>query len=303
MTDQAPPLLSSRLQRHFPRLSPKQQAVARVLVADPTFVAFASVAELAERADVDPATVVRTCQSLGYRGWTELQDLVREDLARRPTFADRVQGLEASNSHLVDRVFAASMQNVTETLEGLDLDTFHAAARALSVADGVLVAAGGVSQGPGQFLTSSLQILGHRATLITGVADGGAALGSLRPGDAVLAISVWRYLRSTIQLLERANAAGATTIAVTDSLVSAAATVADHGLVARTVTAGPRLGLAGIMTLMEALITQVAAEAPETAAAAAARADQLYYDGHVLGDAVGPEGQTHRFQVPDEGGR
>jgi hypothetical protein len=52
------------------------------------------------------------------------------------------------------------------------------------------------------------------------------------------------------------------------------------------------------MTLMEALITQVAAEDPETAAAAAARADQLYYDGHVLGDAVGPDGQTHRFQVP-----
>jgi RpiR family transcriptional regulator, carbohydrate utilization regulator len=242
MTDQAPPLLTSRLQRQFAQLSPKQQAVARVLVADPTFVAFASVAELAERADVDPATVVRTCQSLGYRGWTELQDVVREDLSRRPTFADRVQGLEASNSHLVDRVFAASMQNVTETVEGLDHDAFHAAARALGGAEGVLIVAGGVSQGPGQFLASSLQILGHRATLITGVADGGAALGAIRPGDAVLALSVWRYLRSTIQLLERANDAGATTIAVTDSLVSAAATVADHALVARTVTAGPRLG-------------------------------------------------------------
>jgi RpiR family transcriptional regulator, carbohydrate utilization regulator len=301
MTDLSPPRLTSRLQRHFPRLSPKQQAVARVLVADPTFVAFASVAELAERAGVDPATVVRTCQSLGYRGWTELQDVVREDHSRRPTFADRVQELDTGNGELVDRVFAAAMQNVTETLEGLDLGTFHAAARTLGQADGVLVAAAGVSQGPGQFLTSSLQLLGRRATLITGAADAGPALSSLRPGDVVLAVSVWRYLRSTIQVLEQAKEAGATTIAVTDSLVSAAATVADHVLVARTVTAGPRLGLAGIMTLMEALITQVAAEDPERAATSAARADRLYYDGHVLGDAVGPDGQTHRFQVPEDG--
>jgi RpiR family transcriptional regulator, carbohydrate utilization regulator len=298
MTDQAPPLLASRLKRQFPQLPPKQQTVARVLLSDPTFVAFASVAELADRAGVDPATVVRTCQSLDYRGWTELQDVVRGELARRPTFADRVQGLEIGNSHLVDRVFSASMQNVTETFEGLDHDAFHAAARTLGHAEGVLIVAGGVSQGPGQFLASSLQILGHRATLITGVADGGAALGTIRAGDAVLALSVWRYLRSTIQLLERANDAGATTIAVTDSLVSAAATVADHALVARTATAGPRLGMSGIMTLLEALITQVAAQDPETAAAAAARVDQLYYDGHVLGDAVGPEGQTHRYQVP-----
>jgi RpiR family transcriptional regulator, carbohydrate utilization regulator len=303
MSDTSPPLLAARLQRQFPQLSPKQQAVARVLVADPTFVAFASVAELAERADVDPATVVRTCQSLGYRGWTELQDVVREDVSRRPTFADRVQELETGNSHLVDRVFAAAMQNVTETLEGLDLGAFQAAAHALGQADGVLVAAAGVSHGPGQFLTSSLQLLGRRAVLITGAADAGPALSSLRPGDAVLAVSVWRYLRTTIQVLERAKAVGATTITVTDSLVSAAATVADHVLVARTVTAGPRLGLAGIMTLMDALITQVAAEDPEAAAAAAARADQLYYDGHVLGDAVGPDGQTHRFQVPREGER
>jgi RpiR family transcriptional regulator, carbohydrate utilization regulator len=249
---------------------------------------------------VDPATVVRTGQSLGYSGWSELQDVVRGDVSRRPTFADRVQELEHGSGHLVDRVFAAAMQNVTETLEGLDVQAFHAAARTLERADGVLVAAAGVSHGPGQFLASSLQLLGRRAILVTGAADAGPALSSLRPGDAVLAISVWRYLRTTIQLLERAKEVGATTIAVTDSLVSAAATVADHVLVARTVTAGPRLGMAGIMTLMEALVTQVAADDPETAVASAARADRLYYDGHVLGDAVGPDGQTHRFEIPED---
>jgi RpiR family transcriptional regulator, carbohydrate utilization regulator len=301
MTEPDPSVLAARLQRLFPRLSPKQQAVARVLVADPTFVAFASVAELAERAGADPATVVRTCQSLGYGGWTELQRVVRDDVARRPTFADRIQELDTGNGELVDRVFAAAMQNVTETLESLDLTAFHATAHALVRAQGVLVVGAGVSHGPGQFLTSSLQLLGRRATLVTGAADAGPALGSLRPDDVVVAISVWRYLRATIQVLEQAKDIGATTIAITDSAVSAAATLADHVLVARTVTAGPRLGLGGIMTLLEAVVTQVAAEDPSTARAGAARADRLYYDGHVVEDAVGPDGQTHRFRVPEAG--
>jgi hypothetical protein len=52
----------------------------------------------------------------------------------------------------------------------------------------------------------------------------------------------------------------------------------------RTASVGRRLGLAGMVTLLEALIAQVAAAAPDAARAGAARADQLYFDGHVLAD-------------------
>lgn len=288
MSDSPP--LTAALQRHFGALSRKQQAVARVLAEDPTFVSFASVAELAARADVDPATVVRTCQRLGYAGWTDLQAQVRRDLSRRRTFAERVSGLDDSGDEdLVHRIFAAALGNVSETLEELDRDALDAAARAIAGAGSTLVAASGVSHGPGLFLMSSLQLLGRPASLSTGAPDAGPALGALKPQDVVVAISVWRYLRSTIEVLELARELGATTVTVTDSDLSPAASIADHVLVARTVTAGPRLGLAGIVTMLEALVAQVAAQDPEAAVAATARADRLYFGGHVLADGETPE--------------
>lgn len=276
--------LTNQLQQHLPELSVKQRAVAHLLGADPTFVAFASVAEVAARTEVDPATVVRTCQRLGYQGWTQLQAGVRQELKGRPTFAERLDELGQRHGDHVGPVFATAIDNVTATLEVLDAGGLDAVARALAQAAGVLIAAGGVSQGPGLFLTSSLQLVGRRAHLVSGAAAAGPALSTLRPGDVVVGLSVWRYLRTTVQVLEQASQVGAVTVAITDSSLAPAAAIADHVLVTRTASVGPRLGLAGMITLLEALVAQVAAQDSDAAIEGAARADRLYFDGHVLGD-------------------
>lgn len=285
MTDADPRSVAAVVADQFAALSPKQRAVAQLLVGDPAFVSFASSAEVAERAGVDAATVVRTCQALGYDGWRQMQEHVRSGFAERRTFVERTETLEArGDGDVVTAVFATALQNVAETLEDLDHEILDTIANRIVAAPQVMVAAGGVSEGPGLFLASSLQILGHRAITVVGAADAGAALGSVGDGDLVVAISVWRYLRPTIQILEAAHEAGVATAAITDSRLSPAARVADHALVAHTHTSGPRLGQAGIITLLEAVVTRVAALEPDRARDATARANRLYFDGNVLGD-------------------
>jgi DNA-binding MurR/RpiR family transcriptional regulator len=278
----------------FASLAPKQQLVARRLLEDPVFATFASAADLAERAGVDAATVVRTCQALGYTGWRQLQEAVRDGEATRGTFADRMAALEApDDGDLAGRVFATALDNVSGTFAELDRAVLDGAVAAVARAGGVLIVGGGVVQGPALFLMTSLQLLGCRATLATTAPDAGPALGALSAGDAVIGLSVWRYLRSTTRTLELAAEAGVTTIAITDSPLSSAGLVADHVLVARTSTVGPRLGLAGITTLTEALVAGVALADPERAIAATRRADALYAASGVLEqsdpDAVPPQ--------------
>jgi DNA-binding MurR/RpiR family transcriptional regulator len=54
--------------------------------------------------------------------------------------------------------------------------------------------------------------------------DGDVALGvnvaHLGAGDVVVGISVWRYIRSTVEAIIGAKANGAHTVAITDSIVS-----------------------------------------------------------------------------------
>ncbi len=283
MSDEAP--LVDRIRERFASLPAKQQAVARLLADDPESVAITSVSDFARRAGVDAATVVRTCQNLGYSGWRELLAQVRVSVARRRTFAERVADLGAQGEDLISRIRYNARRNVDETFDMLDVDSFEQAALAMAGAGMVLVAAGGVSAGVGEFLVSSLRIVGVRAGLVTCVSDAAPAIGPLTEGDVVVGISMWRYLRSTIDTLRHARTmVGARTIALTDSTVSPAVQVADHTLVARTHTAGPRLSMTGVTALAEALVARVALVDPARSRAAAAVASELYFDGHVLAD-------------------
>jgi DNA-binding MurR/RpiR family transcriptional regulator len=285
------PRLAAVLDERFGSLPPKQQAVAHVLAQGPEVISFASVGEIAERAAVDAATVVRTCQRLGYSGWRELQEESRHALSGRPTFADRVEAMGSySEEAAVEGVRQTALDNVTNTFRDLDLGVLDEIGRAISQADLVVVAADGVSTGAGVFLVSSLQVVGCRAVLATGVGEVGTKLGAARATDLLVAISMWRYLRPTIQALEVASERGLTTIAVTDSRVSPAALLARHCLVAHAASAGPRMGQTGIMALLEVLVAQIALVDPARSIAAAQAADRVYRDGNVLGGPESPAG-------------
>src|SRR4051812_39699929 len=78
----------------FPRLSPKQQRVARFLAATEPLAAFPPATELAARLRVDPATVVRLTKSLGFLGYPDLQRHLR---ARFPHHYPTVPAL--TNGH------------------------------------------------------------------------------------------------------------------------------------------------------------------------------------------------------------
>ncbi|HEX6967727.1 MAG TPA: MurR/RpiR family transcriptional regulator [Micromonosporaceae bacterium] len=279
------PPLPDRIRRRFTSLPAKQKSVARILADDPETVAMASVSEVARRAGVDAATVVRTCQNLGYSGWRELLADVRVNVTRQRTFAERVAELGGQDESIVNRIRDNALRNIDETFEGLDHESFDEVARVLSEAGLVLVAAGGVSTGVGEFLTSSLRTIGVRSALVTCVSDAAPALAPLGPGDVVLGISMWRYLRTTIHTLRHARQAlGARTVAITDSAVSPAARVSDHTLVARTLSIGPSLSMTGVLALAEALVARIALLQPQRSRAAAAVASDLYFEGHVLAE-------------------
>jgi DNA-binding MurR/RpiR family transcriptional regulator len=282
--DDAP--LADRIKAKFATLPLKQQAVARILADKPSAVALSSVNDLARTAGVDAATVVRTCQSLGYSGWRELLGHVKGDLARQRTFADRVLELGTEEGNLTARIYENALRNVEETFQGLDDAALDRTAAALSTAETVLVVAGGASRGAGEYLRSSLQIIGLRANLVPDVSEAAGALATLGPDDVVVGISMWRYLKPTVQIMRYAKEAlGAKTAVLTDNPVSAATQFADHVLVAKASTVGPRLSLTGAIALVEALVAKTALQNPWRSRAAAGVASDFYSDGHVVPDS------------------
>ncbi|NMD07653.1 MAG: MurR/RpiR family transcriptional regulator, partial [Phyllobacteriaceae bacterium] len=76
-------------------LPKRLKEVATYALENPDEMAFGTVASIAQEADVQPSTLVRFSQSLGYQGFSELQDVFRSRLRERVlNYEERIEQLK-----------------------------------------------------------------------------------------------------------------------------------------------------------------------------------------------------------------
>lgn len=277
--------LEQRITSAFAELSHAHRQLARHILDNSLFVAFASTAELGEKAGVSAATVVRFCQTLGYAGYPELQAAARTLL---PTYVHKAHQMEQgrgiiSKREVARRVFELDTQNLNRTSESLNLERFQTAVTTLGKASDVLVVAGGLSASPALYLTHSLQVMGFDACAVL---NGGIPLAleltHLKPTSVLVGISVWRYVTETVQAMEYAQSIGATRIAITDSIVSPLAQRADYAFLVVTDGVSHALSLTSALSLINAFIAALSFARPTKTARALRAVDAAYRAGKLL---------------------
>lgn len=277
--------LENQITTVFPTLSRAHQKLARLILDDGLFAAFASAAELGKQVGVSNATVVRFCQTLGYAGYPELQTAVRAQL---PTYVHKVQQIERKRNrvrseNVIQRVFELDAQNLSHTLAALPQERFWAATRAITRASNLLVVAGGLSAGPAFYLAHSLNVMGFDARAAL---NGGIPLTlellRLEPKSVLIGISVWRYVADTVAAMEHAQRIGATRIAISDSLVTPVAQHADYAFQIATEGAAHSLSLTSMLALINAFIAALSFTRPKQTARALRRVDDAYRRGKLV---------------------
>ena len=108
------------------------------------------------------------------------------------------------------------------------------------------------------------------------------ATSQLTRHDLVIVITIWRYFRDTVEAARAARASGATCIALTDSLVSPVANLADHVFIATTEGAAHSRSLAGIVSLIDLLSAAVATQRIEESMKALQQVDNIYRQNNLL---------------------
>jgi DNA-binding MurR/RpiR family transcriptional regulator len=280
--------LEERILRVLPKLTQKQQRLARALLDDELFVAFASAEDIGRRAGVDAATVVRFSRLLGYDGFTDLRDSVRRGVPQFLTAVERVsRSLEdtAEARDVLGDVFAQDIRNIEETARLNSSDTIAAAVLQLGDAERVMCAGHGISTFVADHLAHQLALVGVSSQRAPrSVVEGAIDVASLTPSDVVVVVSVWRYLEHTLLLAEAAHSAGARTIGLTDSRAAPIASRTDIVLVAATETAELGHSIGAMLTLSNVLVTGVALANPERALERLKRVDAFYEQFDVMAD-------------------
>jgi DNA-binding MurR/RpiR family transcriptional regulator len=223
--------LRADIARRYPGFSDRLRVIAEFALDHPTEMALGTVAEVAERAKVQPSAIVRFAHAIGYGGFTEMQQIFRSRLVAgvAPSYKERIAGLrrdgrfrsENSPHDLLSRFAsegAVSLESAQEYVREADLTR---AIGIMGVAHTIYVVGLGGSFPVAAHLTYVLRRMGRRVVLLDGL---GSALGdhvlTATPQDAVIAISFRPYNRDTVQVFPDFLARGVPGIAVTDSLLS-----------------------------------------------------------------------------------
>jgi DNA-binding MurR/RpiR family transcriptional regulator len=208
-------------------LPPRLIQVAAFALENPDEVALGTTASIAAQAAVQPSTLIRFAQRLGYSGFSDLQDVFRAELKSNwPDYRERIARVraarEAGGSHPMVSGFAESAIISLERLVSLELDDdIRRAAKVLAEAEVVYLLGMRRAFPVTSYMAYALGKLGLRAVLVDHVGClGPEQLTEAGKRDVLVAVSFTPYTPITVELTERAANRGVPVIALTDSAFS-----------------------------------------------------------------------------------
>ena len=204
---------------------PKRLAqVASFAVEHPDEIAFGTAASIAAKADVQPSTLIRFSQALGYGGFSELQAVFRQHLRERiPDYETRLRALSGTGSAsklalLFNSFCDAAERSVAALRTNLDAGLLDAAVDVLANARTIYLIGLRRSFPVVSYMAYAFGKLGVRHVLIDSVGGMAAEMASFADrDDAVFAISFTPYASETIALATQAAHRGVPIVAATDS--------------------------------------------------------------------------------------
>lgn len=219
----------SSIRAQLPSLAPSERRVAQSCVDRPHETAWSSVADVAAAAETSTATVVRTCQNLGFGGFQQLRMLLLRDFGAEHTVPSADN--DGDDVSLLDTIMREVADDLAGSLAPLSSPDAKAALDRVRTAERVLVVGNGGSAPAAVSFATRMLVSGRRIEVPTDAIVQQISAQQLTGRDVLLAISDTGLNPRTVEAAEAAKGAGAPIIGITAHPRSRLARLADHALV------------------------------------------------------------------------
>lgn len=213
-----------RIHQQRPGFSRSYNRLADFLLDSYLQAALMTAHELAQTLDLDPATVVRFAQSLGYSGFLELQQELRRRV--RAQYLPGIQNTELSSP------IENTLQALSQTRLNLAFSQVDALVDQISNTRQILVASDPIAQWLAGWLANRLSAGGFSAHNTGMMREAlAAALSQSEPGDLLLGIDLLGESACIVRALELAKQAGLSVALISGAASLPSAALADIALV------------------------------------------------------------------------
>ena len=207
----------------YPSLSPQHKEISEFSLSNPEIIAVETGAQLADRLNVQPSSLVRWAQALGFPGLRELKRRFRSQLVYQAVDS-RDQAAANSDLGSIGLLYAVldeSAEDLALVRQKIDREHFCEAADHLANAREIYVTAQHAAFAYATLFSWTLLRHHRQCHLLDN--SGGFALRQSElagPLDTTLAISFEPYQPSVVQAAKAHSERGGTVISITDSLLS-----------------------------------------------------------------------------------
>ncbi|WP_435312227.1 MurR/RpiR family transcriptional regulator [Primorskyibacter sedentarius] len=262
-------LIWDMLKTQQPNLTAAERRLAATLLDDSLVTGLQSITRLAELAQVSTATVVRLARKLGFDGFSDFQNTIREEVAAR--VKQPLAKLETSegtgqSDHIISRFAVAASRNINATIDRLDVQEFDEVTGLLSDHKRHISLMGGrITRSNAVYFYNHLQIIRPGVSMLD--ASPSVWPQSLLDIDAsatVVVFDIRRYEKQLERLAKLVVEQGGNIVLFTDQWGSPIESHASHCFRAMVEAPSSWDSTLAINFLIEALVAGIQARSPST---------------------------------------
>ncbi len=230
--------LEARFAEAQSRLGPRRQRLIRSILDNCEETCFLSSRKLAKRFKVNAATVVRTVQALGYKGFADFAVDLRQHFVTRITPYTVLKAATREKRSVADHIdhsLDKALDNLNALESGLDRKRVIELAKLIHCSRRILIVGADLAAALAYHFAYGLATMGFDAEAPI-VSEGHLQykVRVLTSKDLLIAISFGQCLRVTVEAALQAGKQGVATFGITDSDTTPLARYCDAHLIAPT---------------------------------------------------------------------
>ncbi len=220
-------MFQQRIEEHYENLTPGFRRLADFILNQTLDVAFLTATELSRRVGIDPATVVRFSQEIGYSGFRELSREIKAHVRGEISQTYRKAAEAGTEEDLLKALFASTAQDL-EQFATTEAPNLAQALKVLAAAKRIWVVGEFPSYNIAQYVAEGLAPLEipvfHFAP---SMAEAAQSISEMQDGDTLLALVFGTPGVDTGHAVKLARDKGIPTVCVTDNGTTLAAREAE----------------------------------------------------------------------------
>jgi len=285
MNDRASHPVINDISSRLDSLTPKAQTLGTYIMQNPSKAVFMTTKELAETCRISEATVVRFVSTLGYRGYSDFQEALKDFVNTGLSLPERadIKGIKDPGTDRLHRGILEELNNLKYLYENIDVETMNQFVDHLDKSHTVYVVGSRLSYTFAYYLGWSMTKIRKGVHILKG-SDSTSMdiLVNAHPNCLVILMATSRYPNELIKLSKMIRRSSHTLLTMTDSSICPVIGFADLSLVipSRSI---PFIGnVSGMLAVIQFMVQELANKKGENLVSYQKQLEQVYLENDIL---------------------